>query len=186
MNFKYTHLAVIVVFAVIVFAFLDFAGKGVSPSPSLSPQVSTTPKTSQCVSQDGLPDRNCTPGAIDSKVTQANIQSTICRSGYTKTVRPPVSYTNPLKVKQIGEYGYLDTNPKDYEEDHLISLELGGSPTSEQNLWPEPYNITLGAREKDKVENYLHKQVCDGIITLDEAQKEIAGNWTQVYQKIPH
>ncbi len=186
MNFKYTHLVVLLVFSVIVFAFLSFGGKRVSPSPTFSPQASGIPKTSGCVSQNGLPDKDCTPGVIDLGVTQANIQSTICKSGYTKTVRPPVSYTDPLKVKQIEEYGYSDINTKDYEEDHLISLELGGSPTSEQNLWPEPYNITLGAREKDKVENYLHKQVCDGIITLDEAQKEIAGNWTQIYQKIPH
>jgi hypothetical protein len=28
-------------------------------------------------------------------------------------------------------------NPKDYEEDHLISLELGGAPRDPKNLWPQ-------------------------------------------------
>src|SRR5258708_5170319 len=73
-----------------------------------------------------LPDPNCTPGVINSTVTQANSTTTICISGFTKTIRPPASYTNNLKREQIKKYGYTDTNPHDYEEDHLISLELGG------------------------------------------------------------
>jgi hypothetical protein len=138
-------------------------------------------KTSNCQENNGLPDSACTPGATDSRVTQANIQSTICVSGYTTTVRPPTSYTNPLKTSQIQEYGYSDTNLSDYEEDHLIPLEVGGSPTDPANLWPEPYNITYGSKQKDKVENYLHDQVCGGSISLADAQKEIAQNWENVY-----
>lgn len=155
-----------------------------SPSASIAPTIGKRTKTSGCVSVNGLPDKACTPGEIDPKVIQDTIQQTICVSGYTKTVRPPISYTNDLKVKQIQEYGYSDTNTKDYEEDHLISLELGGSPTSEANLWPEPYTIAQSAREKDKVENYLHDQVCSGKITLQQAQLEIANNWVQVYYQI--
>ncbi len=138
-------------------------------------------KSSGCHENNGLPDSSCTPGATDSRVTQNNIKSTICVSGYTTTVRPSTSYTNPLKEKQIQEYGYSDTSLSDYEEDHLIPLEVGGSPTDPANLWPEPYNITYGARVKDKVENYLHSQVCSGAISLAEAQKEDAQNWETVY-----
>lgn len=83
-----------------------------------------------------LPDPFCQPGATYSVVTQSTINSTICVSGWTSTVRPPTSYTNPLKVTQIAQYGYSDTSTADYEEDHLIPLELGGSPTSALNLWP--------------------------------------------------
>lgn len=36
-----------------------------------------------------LPRHDLTPGAIDPRVTQSNIRSTICRRGYTATVRPP-------------------------------------------------------------------------------------------------
>src|SRR5690242_10597803 len=73
-----------------------------------------------------LPDPSCQPGATNPDVTQSTIGSTICVSGWTSTVRPPTSYTNPLKVTQIAEYRYTDTSTADYEEDHLIPLELGG------------------------------------------------------------
>jgi hypothetical protein len=142
--------------------------------------------TIHCQSQGGLPDHNCTPGAVNGAVTQSNIQSTICRSGYTKTIRPPSNYTTSLKVQQITMYGYADTKSADYEEDHLISLELGGNPTDPHNLWPEPYNIQDGARLKDQVENYLHRQVCGGAMTLAAAQRGIAENWRQYLPAIGH
>lgn len=185
MEFKYKHLLILTFLSIGVFILLSFGEKHPDPTSTPFPHALEI-ATSRCWASYGLPDKNCTPGVIDISVTQDNIQSTICKRGYTETIRPPVSYTNRLKLKQIEEYGYADTNPKDYEEDHLISLELGGNPKDEKNLWPEPYNIASGAREKDKVENYLHKQVCDGIITLDEAQKEISQNWVEVYQKISH
>jgi len=128
-----------------------------------------------------LPDPNCTPGEIDPSVTQDNLSSTICHAGYTQTVRPPVSYTNNLKKQQIIDYGYQDTNMKDYEEDHFISLELGGGPKDPQNLWPEPHP---SFNEKDTVENYLHSQVCLGKLSLAQAQQEITKNWYAVYLQI--
>jgi hypothetical protein len=95
-----------------------------------------------------------------------------------------VNYTNKLKVEQIQEYADADTNPRDYEEDHLIPLEIGGNPTDPKNLWPEAYDTSIpdgGARYKDRVENYLHRQVCTGNLSLDQAQKEIASDWYRVY-----
>lgn len=141
-------------------------------------------KISGCISLDGLPDKACTPGETDPNVTQDNILKTICVSGYTKTVRPSVSYTQPLKFKIMQEYGDTDSS-KNYELDHLISLELGGSPTSEANLWPEPYNITYNAREKDRVENYLHREVCSGKMSLKDAQLKISNNWKEIYKILP-
>lgn len=128
-----------------------------------------------------LPDQACTPGVTNPSVTQDNLSDTICKSGFTATIRPPASYTNKLKVQQIAEYGFVDTNLKDYEEDHFISLELGGSPDSPQNLWPEPHG---SPNEKDKVENYLHKQICDGAISLQEAQREVMTNWYTIYKTL--
>ena len=78
-----------------------------------------------------------TPGALNPDVTQANIHTTICVRGWTRTVRPPVEYTNDLKMRQMREYG--ESGPTStYQEDHLISLELGGDPRDPRNLWPEP------------------------------------------------
>jgi hypothetical protein len=144
-------------------------------SPASAFSVSTP--TAQCHSVNGLPDPICTPGVVDPRVTQDNIQTTICVIGYTKTVRPPSSYTHDLKVRQIAEYGYADTKLADYEEDHLIPLELGGHPTDPKNLWPEPRTGDYPASKKDFVENSLHTKVCAGLMTLAAAQVAIATNW---------
>lgn len=125
-----------------------------------------------------LPDPTCQPGAYNPDVTQSTIDSTICVSGWTATVRPPTSYTNALKVKQIAAYGYSDTNTADYEEDHLVPLELGGAPRSEQNLWPEPRYGSDTAASKDSVETKLKKAVCNGTVSLDDARSAIASDWT--------
>lgn len=143
-----------------------------------SPVISSTPNA-KCHIHGVLPDSNCTPGAINPNVTQENIHQTICVSGYTKTVRPSATYTNKLKIQQIAEYGFTDTMLRDYEEDHLISLELGGAPSDPKNLWPEPGG---SPNPKDKIENLCHHKVCDGTIMLTEAQKEIATNWKTACQ----
>jgi len=131
----------------------------------------------KCHSVNGLPDPICTPGFTDPRVTQDNIQTTICVSGYTAKVRPSSLYTRLLKQRQIKEYGYVDTNLADYEEDHLIPLELAGHPTDPRNLWPEPRNGADPATTKDGVENSLHNRVCSGLMTLAAAQVAIATNW---------
>jgi hypothetical protein len=109
-----------------------------------------------------------TPGVLNPDVTQANIRSTICRSGWTTTIRPPVEYTNPLKARQMRQYGDSGSL-SDYQEDHLISLELGGNPTDPRNLWPEPYPR---AADVDKIENELNSEVCSGQLTLAQAQQK--------------
>ena len=131
----------------------------------------------RCQSVNGLPDSVCSPGATDPRVTQGNIRTTICTRGYTAKVRPSTTYTDALKRSQIRQYGYTDTNPAHYEEDHLIPLELGGHPSDPKNLWPEPLDGPEGAFVKDGVENSLNTKVCAGLIRLADAQKAIAENW---------
>ncbi|WP_035803427.1 hypothetical protein [Kitasatospora mediocidica] len=141
-----------------------------------------TARTSATCSQAylPLPDPACTPGALNPDVTQATIDSTICVSGWTTTIRPSTSYTNKLKAQQIIAYGYSDTNMSDYEEDHFIPLELGGAPKDPNNLWPEPhYNAGGGtSTQKDAVENALKKAVCSGAVELAPAQDAIATDWS--------
>ena len=123
-----------------------------------------------------LPDPACTPGAADPAVTQENIDSTICTSGYTATVRPPASDTNKVKAESLREYGQVAVKTTEY--DHLISLELGGT-NSVSNLWPEPNkaNATGTTNPKDAVENTLHRAICAHKVTLSAAQNAIAHNW---------
>ena len=133
----------------------------------------------------GLPNSKLTPGATNPAVTQSTIRSTICVIGYTKTIRPPVSYTNKLKYDQLHS-GYNvngDLNMRDYEEDHLIPLEVGGHPSSPLNLFPQYYKASAGARYKDKLENKMHLLVCSGRITLKAAQAVFRGDWTAGYRK---
>ena len=133
-----------------------------------------------------LPIRRLTPGALNPAVTQRNLRETICRpGGYTRSIRPSASYTERLKRLQIRQYGYIDLRLHDYEEDHLISLELGGSPSSPRNLWPEPHHVIggWGSYAKDMLENRLHTLVCRGRIPLAVAQREIATNWSEAYKR---
>ena len=109
-----------------------------------------------------------TPGVVNPDVTQQNIASTICKQGWTRTIRPPTDYTNALKLKQMRQYG-VGGSPSQYQEDHLISLELGGHPTDARNLWPEPYPR---ASDMDSIENDLNAKVCSGAMSLDDAQRK--------------
>lgn len=130
--------------------------------------VFASTKTSGCVGNQALPDSSCTTGAVFNVGT-----STICTVGYTKQVRD-VSLSEKKAV--FKEYGISYSLHANYEVDHLISLELGGS-NDISNLWPESYIISNGSHTKDGFENYLHSQVCKGNISLTEAQREISTNW---------
>jgi hypothetical protein len=129
------------------------------------------------MAHDALPDSACTPGAILATGTK----DAICQSGYSGSVRNvPISEKNQV----YAEYGIAHHSPGQYEVDHLVSLELGGS-NDISNLWPEAASPKPGFHEKDKVENYLHDQVCSGAIALKQAQIEIATNWLAVYNRMP-
>ena len=130
-----------------------------------------------------LPDPLLTPGAINPGITQENIRQTVCVKGYTQKIRPPAHVTNKLKKQQIRAYGYTDTNPKRYEEDHLIALSIGGAPDDPLNLWPQPRNSEWGAEKKDQLEMVLYKKVCAQEIPLAEAQHAMATNWIEAWNR---
>jgi hypothetical protein len=88
------------------------------------------------------------------------------------------------KNQVYAEYGITSHAPGQYEVDHLVSLELGGS-NDIANLWPELASPKPGFNEKDRVENYLHDQICSGAVSLQQAQTEIATNWLVVYNQMP-
>ncbi|GAC1359761.1 MAG: hypothetical protein NVSMB3_07460 [Acidobacteriaceae bacterium] len=142
-------------------------------TPQTSAALTPNP-VAHCHSVSGLPDPACTPGVVRT----TDVQS-ICHGGSTKQFRPPVSYTEALKQQGIVEYGYTDTSLASYEEDHLISLELGGDGFSPQNLWPEPHTGSFNSFQKDQVENWLHTQICSGAMAVVDVQHGVATNWKQ-------
>jgi hypothetical protein len=121
-----------------------------------------------------LPDLNCTPGAVNPKVTPDTLEATICRTGYTKSIRPPKEITEAEKKANAAAYGY--TGPLSRAEyDHLVPLELGGDPNDPRNLWVQP---GASPNPKDDVELELHDLVCRGTVPITVAQQAIATDWT--------
>jgi len=187
-RFRAARLIVVAVFAA------SCGGAGATPaSPSQStpaptiaaailpsPTISIPPPNS-CTSANGLPDRLCTPGATNPDVTQATITITICVTAYAAQIRPAATYTNSLKIDHMRAYGYAAEAPGDFEEDHLIALELGGDPRDPKNLWPERLTGGSGALQKDRVENWTHDEVCAGRMQLADAQRRMAANWVELY-----
>lgn len=148
-----------------------------SPAPESGPAAFPAPtKTARCVRRGGMPDPACTPGATFPDATRERI----CTRGYAGSVR---HVTQATKRRVFRMYGETPRGPGSYEVDHLVSLELGGS-NDVANLWPEPAEPRPGFHEKDEVENWLHRQVCDGRMPLAEAQRRIAGDWYAVYLEI--
>jgi len=145
-------------------------------STSTSTTTTTTTETTTSPTTPGpgqpsiiLPDLTISPGALNPAVRQGTISKTICVKGWTKTVRPPVSYTNALKIQQMAQYEETGS-PSDYEEDHLIPLELGGAPKNPKNLWPEPH---AQSKVSDPLETQLKRKVCSGLLTLKKARAAI-------------
>jgi hypothetical protein len=131
-----------------------------------------------------LPRPELTPGALNPRVSQANIHLTICVPGFSGSIRPPKTITDRLKAAVMRAYGIAGSRSA-YEGDHLVPLLLGGDPAatgSGANFWPEPWHAIVhgqdvGAAAKDGLELYLHQRVCEGRLPLAVAQREIAANW---------
>jgi hypothetical protein len=148
------------------------------------------------VTQDTLETTTCNPGYTGKyRVTRP-----------TEKVR---DVSTSQKNGVYKEYGLTKTGGQKYGVDHLVSLELGGAngpwtPNAAAlngssvgvagNLWPVPIYMTgdvspgfgstvfgAGKREKDRVENQLKAEVCDGRMLLRDAQTSIAGNWWAAY-----
>ena len=161
---------------------ISTSGVTTTPTPATTaasgtPHWGVQTKTSGCTAHNGLPDSACTPGDIFPSATK----SMICTKGYSSSVR---NVPDSEKQQDYAEYGITHHSTGQYEVDHLVSLELGGS-NDISNLWPELASPTPGFHQKDAVENYLHSQVCSGAISLQQAQIEIATNWLAVYDRMP-
>jgi hypothetical protein len=156
------------------------------PPSTAQPRIATSPAqigppdstAAPSIPASVLPNASLTPGAVATTNTYL-----VCHRS-TRAIRPPAAYTDALKRAQIAQYGFADTSLADYEEDHLVPLELGGDPRDPRNLWPESRLTHPGAAQKDKVEHALHEQVCFGGLALTVAQHEIATNWYALWVKI--
>ena len=167
------------------------SGPVAGPGPQAKYRAQPQPAPGTChygvlsaAAGDYLPDPHCTPGATNPRVTQADLASTVCKSGYTASIRPPAGITGREKRASEAAYGFTG-KASTTEYDHLVSLELGGDPNSPLNLWPEPNKTRAPGvnNPKDRVENTLKALVCNAMhgkayLPLAKAQYLIATNWT--------
>jgi 5-methylcytosine-specific restriction endonuclease McrA len=137
-----------------------------------------------------IPDRSCSPGAINPSVTLAILRTasqppatgfrTVCVRDKATTAREKEkTYAWYGLPHPVNNHGATQT----CELDHIISIELGGADTID-NIWPQcgPSGVSLQQRyfkQKDLVEDYLAAQVRSGLITLKAAQVGIATDWTK-------
>ena len=154
-------LLIVLILAVFLILYRSQNPTTSTPPASATPTVAHTApkwgvqtKTSGSMAHDGLPDSACTPGDIFPDATKEKI----CVPGYARSVR---DVPQSLKNKVYDEYGITRRLPGQYEVDHLVSLQLGGS-NDIANLWPEAASPKRGVHEKDSVENYLQDQICSG------------------------
>lgn len=107
----------------------------------------------------------CTPGDVET--TDIKV---VCG----QSTRERRSVPESVRHERFAAYGVPWEDRGQYELDHYVSLEIGGSNAAE-NLWPE---TLTDAKRKDVVENSLHRLVCSGSMTVEEAQRRIAADWT--------
>jgi hypothetical protein len=165
------------------------------PGPQAHYVVRKQPSAGSCHyrytrTKQPLPDRRCTPGARNPKVTPATLKVTICKSGYTASIRPPSSITSVEKRLNAVSYNYRGSL-RQTEYDHLIPLELGGDPNDPRNLWVEPpspgHKPSQGFRNpKDGVEHKAKSLVCKGRVPLALMQRAIAVNWATALAAVGH
>lgn len=183
MRLRPSILAVVLVVAVILWLVLSrgarrdvaVGGGRDSRMPNGPVAPSEDPEALRRARPPILPDPTLTPGvALDVTAKE------VCVPGYaTKTRNVPSS----VKRKAYLEYGIPTHRPGEYEVDHLISLQLGGS-NALANLWPQSFETQpWNAHTKDRLESELHRLVCDGRMSLVDAQREIAGDWVAAYRR---
>ena len=124
-----------------------------------------------------MPDERCTPGSTNAAVAQGTIHETICKSGWTATVRPPVGVTDAIKAHSaraysipVGSVGELALSPS--EASQIV-----------RNLWPENWDGPEGAHVKDVLEEKALSMVCNGTIPLKDAQQAIVTDWVAAYRR---
>jgi hypothetical protein len=125
-----------------------------------------------------LPNQSLTPGA-----TRPVTLGDLCSANHDEVVR---SVSDTLQRRVFQEYGIRDKHSERYEVDYLITPGLGGADDL-KNLWPEPrYNTRWNSFVKDQLEDYLHQSVCGGKLSLETAQRDVAGDWISAYKKYFH
>lgn len=118
---------------------------------------------------------------LDERVTQQSVGETICRPGYADTVAPPFDELMAHKDRMLAARGIDADSGVAFALDRRVPIELGGSPDAPSNLNLLPWAGQQGERRKARAAVMLKRCVCEGKLSLAEAQAAIVGNWSVVY-----
>ncbi|MEC5406177.1 hypothetical protein VOM14_11515 [Paraburkholderia sp. MPAMCS5] len=117
---------------------------------------------------------------LDDRVTQQSIGETICRPGYASAVSPPLDKLMAHKDRMLAERGLDADDGVDFALDRRVPVVLGGSPDAPSNLRLLPWAGRQGERRKARVAVMLKRCVCEGKLSLGQAQAAIVGDWSIV------
>ena len=118
---------------------------------------------------------------LDERVNQQSIADTICRPDYADAVSPPFDVMMEHKQRLLTERGIGADDSTDYALDRRVPVLLGGSPDAPANLDLLPWAGTRGERRKARFVVHLKRCVCEGRLSLSDAQAVIVGNWSAAY-----
>ena len=82
---------------------------------------------------------------------------TICVHGWTRTIRPPSSYTSQLKVEQVAQYGLAARRRRTRRTTSSASSSAATRPTRATSG-----RSRTRAPPVDQIENELNRRVCSG------------------------
>jgi hypothetical protein len=118
---------------------------------------------------------------LDGRVTQLSVASTICRPDYVDIVSPPFNVMMAHKARLLAEHGIGTNASVGYALDRHVPVLLGGSPDAPANLDLLPWAGGDGERRKERLAVRLKRCVCEGKMSLSDAQATIVGNWSGAY-----
>lgn len=145
-----------------------------------------TPAAYAQVTPNTEPNPSLTPGVSRDPPLTVEV---LCATKWGQDHR---AVTEAMKASVYHAYGF--TGPKDprcipdhpgsataktCEIDHRISRENNGADDV-RNLWPEPYGGPWNAHDKDRLENAVHADLCQGRKTLDQVQAALL-DWQSAY-----
>ena len=119
-----------------------------------------------------LPNGYQTPGAtlkVDAKQ--------VCAADFASKLKPVANWQREQALERYGQ------RPEDFKGDldHLVPAILGGS-NDPDNLWPMNASGEMTVEAKARLTEKLHQMVCDGKMSLKDAQNAFKKDWTKSYK----
>jgi hypothetical protein len=88
-------------------------------------------------------------------------------------MRPGERHAERIKLALLDRYQATEPSAS-YVLDDLVAIEDGGSPTDPRNMWPQPI---AQAQQKTAIDEYLHREICAGKLTVGQAARVLEGDW---------